>query len=385
MPDHQTYHPQSVDDVIGIIAQAIETGEKLDLRGGGTKAAMGAPNAASIVDMRGLSGIVDYDPAELVMTVRAGTPLAEVEALLLAHNQMLAFEPFDHGPVFGAPAGSATIGGIIAAGVAGSRRLSRGGARDYLLGFKAVSGRAEAFLAGAKVTKNVTGYDLPKLACNSWGRLFALTELNLKTLPRSETSLTVAVDGMDVAAAVALMSRAMGSQASISAAAHNPLGGGVTAVRIGGFGPSVMARKAMLLALVDRPGQARVMEPAEADAFWAAYRTLSPLAGAALLWRVMTPPKRATDMLAALAPHDATWMMDWAGGLLWLACADAPAVRQAAQSVGGHAQLARAPEAVRQTTAMLHPQASSLAALETRVRRAFDPVGVFETGRFWDI
>lgn len=384
----RTIHtPQSVEDLTELIASAAAHGDRLELRGGGTKADMGVPCDNALVDMRGFAGIIDYDPAELVLSVNAGTPLAEVEALLLEHNQMLAFEPFDHGPVFNKAAGNATIGGVVAAGVAGSRRLSRGGTRDHLLGFKAVSGRGEAFVGGAKVTKNVTGYDLPKLACGSWGRLFALTELNLKTLPRSEVSVTLALDGLAPRAAIHAMSLALGSQASVSAAAHQPRGGtqgqAVTALRLGGFGPSVIARRAILAERLNEVGAIRMMEASEADIFWRDFKTAEPLPDALPLWRVIVPPRHAPTVIDTLVPLGATWIMDWAGGLLWVSC-DAVAVRDAAAAVGGHAQLLRAPEALRRTVACLHPQPRGIAALETKVRRAFDPAGVFETARFLD-
>ena len=371
----ETLCPGSPEDLAELIAEVHAKGGRLTLCGGGSKASIGAPTEAARVDMRGLSGVVDYDPAELVLTVKPGTPLAEVETLLASQGQMLAFEPFDHGPIFGRPAGAATIGGVIAAGVAGSRRLSRGQARDHLLGFKAVSGRGEMFVAGAKVTKNVTGYDLPKLACGSWGRLFAMTELNIKTLPRSETTLTLALDGLSPGAAVEAMSRACGSQASASAAAHQD---GVTALRLSGFAPSVAARRALLEGILEGAGHLRVMEPAEAADFWNGLKTITALADSPLLWRVVVAPRRAAQIIAALG--DARWLMDWAGGMLWVGCG--VDVRTVAEAAGGHAQLIRAPVDMRSQIPAFHPRPSALAALETRVRLSFDPHGVFETGRF---
>ena len=137
--------PETLEDLTRIIADAVATGGKLELRGAPTSSLLPPPRQAQAVDMRGFAGIIDYDHAELVLTVGAGTPLAEIQAAVAERGQMLAFEPFDHGPVFGQPEGAATIGGVVAAGVSGSRRLSRGGARDHLLGFKAVSGRGSTF------------------------------------------------------------------------------------------------------------------------------------------------------------------------------------------------------------------------------------------------
>lgn len=383
------YRPDTSADLVALIAAARDAGTRLDLRGGGSKADFGAPPAGpvTVVDMRGFAGVVDYDPAELVLTVRPGTPLREVEDLLAAHGQMLAFEPFDHGPIHGQPVGAATIGGVIAAGVAGSRRLSRGGARDHLLGFKAVSGHAEAFAAGAKVTKNVTGYDLPKLACGSRGRLFALTELNIKTLPRPEMQLTLALDGLSAQATVAAMSRAIGSQASVAAAAHQPVPG-VTALRLEGFAPSVAARHALLADRLRDFAAIRVMEPGEADRFWQGIAHVGPLDDAPVLWRVVVPAARAPELIDALDDGAVHWLMDWAGGLVWIGCDEAMAqadlVRAVAEKASGHADLVRANQELRRTIPARHPLPHGLAALEARVRRAFDPDWVFETGRFGD-
>ncbi|HEX4097529.1 MAG TPA: FAD-binding protein, partial [Caulobacteraceae bacterium] len=235
--------PGSIEGLARTIAGLAEAGRKVEIRGGGSKADIGAPRQAEIVEMAGFSGILDYDPAELVLTCGAGTPLVEIEAVVAERRQMLAFEPFDHGPMFGRGEGAATIGGIIAAGVSGPRRLSRGGVRDHLLGFKAVSGRGEVFVGGGKVVKNVTGYDLCKVMAGSWGRLAALTEVSLKVLPRPEVELSLAARRLDAGKAVALMAQAMGSKADVAAAAHAPA---LTVLRLEGFGPSVQARVKLL-------------------------------------------------------------------------------------------------------------------------------------------
>jgi glycolate oxidase FAD binding subunit len=384
-----TLKPASAADLIDAIADAARHGTRLAIAGGGSKAAIGAPAPdATPLDMTGFAGVIDYDPAELVLTVGAGTPLAEIQALVAGAGQMLAFEPFDHGPIFGRAAGMATIGGIVAAGVAGSRRLSAGGVRDHLLGFRAVSGRGEAFVAGAKVVKNVTGYDLPKLACGSWGRLFALTELTLKTLPAARACATRAIAGLDPQQAQKVMALAMGSQADVSAAAHIPAHvrseGALTAIRIAGFGPSVVARCAMLDRLLAEHGPVLPLSDSEADAFWSGLRTLAPLGGSAPLWRINVPPSAGPQIVASL-PADAGWMFDWAGGLIWVAFEGPPfMLRTAAEAAGGHAALVRAPADMRARISALHPQPKGVAALEARVRRAFDPQSIFETGRFRD-
>lgn len=367
-------HPRDAADLSQILADAAANGGKIELSGGGTKADFGAPREAVTVSLRALAGVVDYDPAELVLTVRPGTLLADVETLVAAEGQMLAFEPWG--------AAGATIGGTVAAGVAGSRRVTAGSARDHLLGFTAVSGRGVAFVAGAKVVKNVTGYDLPKLLAGSWGRLAAMTELTLKVLPRPRVSVTLVAEGLDPRSAHAAMACALGSNAEVSAAAH--LRRGVTLVRVAGFAPSVEARCAALPGLLSAHCALRRMEEAEALPLWAEAMTGGSLSGA-VRWRVHLPPRKAADLVQRLEPLGADWAMDWGGGRLWLAHdAESLAVREEAAQLDGEATLVRAGAELRTQICALHPPALGVAALERRVRAAFDPDGIFATGRFME-
>lgn len=379
--------PTDADQLRDAIADAARAGTPLEIRGGGTKAAIGAPRNAAILDMSGFSGVIDYDPPELVLTVKACTPLAEIQALVASERQMLAFEPWDHGPLFGQPA-RATIGGVVAAGVAGPRRVTGGSARDHLLGFEGVSGRGEYFVGGAKVVKNVTGYDLPKLLTGSWGRLAAMTQLTLKVLPQARMVVTLVADGLDHRVAHAAMARALGSHADVSAAAHLPAqvngGTALTLFRLAGFEPSVAARAALLPDLLRDHAPLRRLEPAAAELLWDGVRQASPL-GEGTLWRVHVPPSRACAFIDVLEPAGARWLFDWGGGLIWLVFAgDAALVRRSAEAAGGHAALVRAPDEMRACVPAQHPRARGVMALEARVRRAFDPAGIFETGRFLD-
>lgn len=381
------WQPMDENELVDAIAGAGASGTRLAISCGGSKADVGRRVDAQPLSMAGIAGIVDYDPAELVLTVRPGTPLAEVQALVASQRQMLAFEPYDHGPIFARAAGASSIGGVVAAGVAGSRRVSAGGARDHLLGLRAVSGRGEAFVAGAKVVKNVTGYDLPKLAAGSWGRLFAISEMTLKVLPRPETVSTLAVVGLNPARAAQMMAVAMGSQAELAAIVHIPAdlrdGDALTLFRVEGFGPSVVARCAMLDKLLGSMVAVDRLNDAQAAELWDGVRTLRFLPSDGPLWRVNIPPSGMNAVVSTLQPLGARWLADWAGGLLWLAFdGDAHLVREAARQAGGHAMLLRGPPDLRAVTPAFHPQPPILAALEERVRRAFDPLCLFETGRF---
>jgi len=385
----RTLAPATTPELCEAIAAAAAAGGHLEIRGGGSKAEIGAQRHETLLDLRGFSGIVDYDPAELVLTVRPATALTEVERLLASEDQALAFEPWDHGPLFGHPAGAATIGGVIAAAVAGPARLSRGAARDHLLGIKAVSGRAEAFVAGGRVVKNVTGYDVPKLMAGSWGRLAALTELTLKVGPRAHSSATMALEGLGASEAIAAMARAMGSALEISAAAHlspqvHP-GRALTLLRLQGFERSVEARCAQVPTLLREFGSVQRLGEPEADGLWRAIREAAPLPSGGPLWRIQVPPSGASAVIQTLEPLGAQWFCDWAGALIWISLeGHAVRIRETAEAVGGHAMLVRAARDLRNTVPALHPRTPAVTALEARIRRAFDPAGVFETARFLD-
>lgn len=374
----------TAQDAAKIVIDSVAAGRKLDVRGRGTKADIGAPSReGAVLDVSGIAGIVDYDPAELVLTVRPGTPLAEVEALLAEHRQMLAFEPLDPGGLTGSGAG-ATIGGTVAAGFAGSRRLTRGGARDHLLGFTAVSGRGETFVAGGKVVKNVTGYDLPKIFAGSWGRLGVITEMTLKVLPAPREQVTHAVMGLSPQAAYSAMAGAMGSTAEVAAAAYRPTGpdgkASVTAFRLEGIAPSIAARIPVLAAALD--GMA--LRPLEDDAgIWAGVNGLHAARERSQIWRIVLPARTMPTLAATLEANGETWLADWAGGLIWTTWSMQPGqLRELVKPLEGHAMLMRAHATERSTVPAFHPLPPLLAQLEYRVRRAFDPAGVFENGRF---
>ncbi|MBW8816609.1 MAG: FAD-binding protein, partial [Caulobacterales bacterium] len=343
---------------------------------------------ATVLEMTGFSSVIDYDPAELVLTVGAGARLSEVEALVASHGQALAFDPFDHGPLFNESAGASTIGGIIAAGVAGPRRLTKGAARDHLLGFEAVSGRGERFIGGAKVVKNVTGFDLPKLMAGSWGRLAALTQVTLKVLPRPKAQHTKLVTGLDVRDALRLIAKVMRSTAEVGAAAHIPCaaaygGRPVTALLLEGFPSSVEARCEMLDDLLEGCAQAATIEGEACAGFWREIATAKPLGHERPLWRIVAPASRAPAIAQSLGLRPEDQLFDWAGGLLWIAYDGDPArVRAAAEAADGQAMLVRAPAPMRPSTPAFHPPAPGVASLQSRVRHAFDPLCVFETGRF---
>ena len=400
--------PRDAAEVEEAINWALAGGKALEILGRGSKRAIGrAAQWDATLDVSGLSGVTLYEPAELVLSARAGTPLAEIEALVAANGQELAFEPIDYGPLLGVSA-TGTVGGALSANLSGPRRIKAGAARDHFLGVSAVSGRGETFKSGGRVVKNVTGYDLCKLLAGSWGTLAAMTDVTIKTLPRAETETTVLVFGLDDAAAGKVMAAVMGSFADASAAAHLPARlaariaeiaaahGAVTAFRLEGVAPSVVHRKGVLEELATSsgaPGLCALGESAS-RALWRAIRDVAPFAadgpsGARPIWRISVAPSRGAAIGRALAEKaQAEILYDWAGGLIWAALppsddAGASRVRPAVAAAGGHATLIRAPVAARATVDVFEPQPQALAALTRRVRESFDPRGVLNAGRMW--
>ncbi len=406
MPEHD-FRPRDAAEVERAIQWALGEGKTLEVVGRGSKRAIGrAAQWDATLDLSALSGVTLYEPEELVLSAKAGTPLAEIEALVAASRQELAFEPMDHAAVLGVTAGSASIGGVLAANLSGPRRIKAGAARDHFLGVTAVSGRGETFKSGGRVVKNVTGYDICKLLAGSWGTLAAMTDVTIKTLPRAETEATVLVLKLDDATARKVMTAATGSFADVSAAAHLPVTVAaripetapaqvaVTAFRLEGVAPSVTERKKVLEKLLGPFGTLGSLDEASSRALWRAVRDVTPFAaqgpsGSRDVWRISTAPTQGPEVGRALADQtDAELIYDWAGGLVWLALpasdnARAPQVRAAVAAAGGHATLIRAPVAVRAAVEVFSPEAPPLAALTARVRQSFDPRGVLNPGRMW--
>lgn len=399
------FRPDSTEAVAAVLAAASAAGTGVAVIGHGSRAIIGRPAGdADVLDLSGLAGILSYEPEELVISARAGTPVAEIEARLAAMGQHLACEVPDFAALLGTTPGRGTLGGLVATNLCGSRRLSCRSIRDSVLGVTAVTGAGEVFRAGGKVVKNVTGFDIPRLLAGSWGALAVMTEITLGLTPAPESDLTLAFAGLEDAAAVALMTRALGAGVDVAAAAHvpapaaaalagNPAGARpVTLLRLEGIAVSVAARAERLIrALADAGAPVRIISP-EAGALWRAVRDVIPFAGAQArpVWRVSVAPTRGAELAAAVAAaHPGTdALYDWAGGLVWLrlleaaADAGAEAVRAAVTTVGGgHATLVRADAETRGRVAVFQPRAPGVAALEARVKGRFDPARILEPGR----
>ena len=387
-----THQPATESDFCAIVADARAKKTPLAIEGGGTRAGLGRPTqTAETLSTRGLNGVVFYEPAEMVICARAGTPLADIEALLAERKQILPFEPPDHRRLYGS-SGAPTIGAIAACNLAGARRISAGAARDSLIGVRFVNGAGEAIKSGGRVMKNVTGLDLVKLSAGAHGTLGALTEVTFKLLPTPETGATLVINGLDDARAIEALAQALGSPFEVSGAAHLPAGVGgdeaCTLLRIENFEASVAYRIAELRKLV---GGDVTLDDSASRALW---RDIGECAFFAspderAIWRVSTAPSRAPDLVRLVQRNGAVvHFYDWGGGLVWLAVeatgdAREKDVRAAVAACGGHAMLVRAPDEIRARVDVFQPLAAPLMKLTRDVKASFDPDGVLNPGRMY--
>jgi len=407
-----TLKVRDAKDVEDAVRAAVASEQPLEIIGHGSKRAIGHPMATNaVLDLSALNAVTAYEPNELIITVQAGAPLADVQSLIDAKNQQFAFEPMDPSVLLGT-AQPGTIGGMSGAGLAGPRRIKAGGARDHLLGAHAVSGFGDSFKTGGRVVKNVTGYDLCKLLTGSWGTLAVMTEVTLKVMPKPESERTLVLRGLDAVTANKAMTAALGSPFDVSGAAHLPSqvvqagtrplaalgasGQATTLVRLEGIAASAAHRATSLSQALSAYGTVEQLADDASLAIWAGLRDVAPFAangarGAWPVWRIVCPPASGGGLGQALAQDSGGEVIyDWGGGLIWLAVppsenakpdAQAALVRDRVEAAGGHATLIRAPEEVRRTIDVFQPQAVGLAALGERVRKSFDPKSILNRGR----
>ena len=408
-----TLKVRDAQDVEQVVRAAIASEQPLEIVGHGTRRQIGQPMATNaLLDVSALNAVSAYEPNELIITVQTGAPLADVLSLIDSKNQQFAFDPMDTSALLGMP-GNGTIGGMIGVGLAGPRRIKAGGARDHLLGARAVSGFGDSFKTGGRVVKNVTGYDLCKLLTGSWGTLAVMTEVTLKVMPKPESERTLMLRGLDDLVANRAMTAALGSPFDVSGAAHLPNsafrpaegaladlgskilgspGQPVTLIRLEGIAASVADRAKSLGKTLTAFGSVDIVQDAASAAVWASLRDVRPFAAAGALgawpvWRIVCPPASGGALGQALARDTGGDVIyDWGGGLIWAALppkpdAQAALVRQRVDAVGGHAMLIRASEPVRRNVDVFHPHAGGVALLSERVRLSFDPKAILNRGR----
>jgi glycolate oxidase FAD binding subunit len=373
--------------VIDFVRAARADRAPFEIVAGGTRRSVGKPLSDSkggdlpLLDVSGLSGIIKYEPEELIVTAAPATPLAEITAVLADRNQRLGFDPADWSRLLSSN-GVATLAGAASCDASGSGRLRHGGARDSLLAFAGVNGLGESFRGGAKVVKNVTGFDLPKLVCGAYGTLSVLTELTFRVYPKPQHSAILCLSDVTPEAGFAALRKIAHSALEPAGLAYLPasmlseVGQGAALIKLEGAAAPLEEKIALAHGLLGN-----AMHRIEGDMFAAigCGEKFAALPGD--VWRVMVAPSDAPHVAKELNVKH--WLGDWAGGLIWLAAppSDAARIRAIAAGVQGQAMLLRASAESRAIHGLYAPQPAALAQLNRAVKAAFDPLSLFNPGR----
>jgi glycolate oxidase FAD binding subunit len=397
--------PDTVEELAYLVAEAADTRTPLEVMGRGTKREVGRPvQYGAVLSTENLTGIQLYEPSELVLVARAGTPIGQIEQALTEHDQEMPFEPIDLGPVLGFGRGQGTVGGMVATNFSGSRRVLSGSVRDHVLGVQAVNGSGETIRAGGRVMKNVTGYDLSRALSGSWGTLAVMTEVAIKVLPAQREVRTVLCFGLADPNGIEALCLAMGTPFEVSGTVHMHAGlaerlsdqeianagASVTAIRVENFPASARYRSSRLKQMLQAYAPALELDTLRSRAFWDEIRTLKMFQKSDRpLWRISTVPTAAAKLVHNLARKiDVRVLYDWSGGLVWLETppisdAGAVEIRRNLAEIGGHATLIRAEAPARAAIDVFQPLDKPVMALTASLKRAFDPVGILNPGRMY--
>ncbi len=397
--------PDTVEELAYLVAEAADTRTPLEVMGRGTKREVGRPvQYGAVLSTENLTGIQLYEPSELVLVARAGTPIAQIEQALTEHDQEMPFEPIDLGPVLGFGRGQGTVGGMVATNFSGSRRVLSGSVRDHVLGVQAVNGSGETIRAGGRVMKNVTGYDLSRALSGSWGTLAVMTEVAIKVLPAQREVRTVLCFGLADPNGIEALCLAVGTPFEVSGTVHMHAelaerlsdqeianaGASVTAIRVENFPASARYRSSRLKQMLQAYAPALELDTLRSRAFWDEIRTLKMFQKSDRpLWRISTVPTAAAKLVHNLARKiDVRVLYDWSGGLVWLETppisdAGAVEIRRNLAEIGGHATLIRAEAPARAAIDVFQPLDKPVMALTASLKRAFDPVGILNPGRMY--
>jgi glycolate oxidase FAD binding subunit len=399
----QTILPEDEGELCAAVKHAAENLRQLEIVSSGTKRLMGRPvEAEQRLDMSKFSGIVSYEPDELIFTAKAATPLKEVEAALGEKRQMLPFAPADWAPLFGETSGRSTLAGMVATNACGARKVKAGAVRDHLIGCRFVNGSGEPIKAGGRVVKNVTGFDLPKIMCGAFGTLGALTELTFRVVPRPPRAPAIAIrnctpeDGLSFlrqAARLALEPTGLAylpttvcSQSDAAVSAGLAETNGVALIRVEGAEDPVIDKIARLRTHFSKQDVTALEDDVTRALFHEIENGVPFIESNSDIWRVFVPASHAHA--AATQSEASFWYADWAGEGLWLGL---PASREVAERIrditgqfGGHATLMRAAKNARARLAVFEPETPARAALSRSIKMAFDPLRILNPGRMYE-
>jgi len=401
-------HPENIDQLVDLVQGGLASDKPFSISGQNTRAGFGNASQTEVnicADM--IKGIIEYDPAELVMQAKAGTPLSDIEDALSGNNQHLAFEPPKLGRLYDKNSGSGTIGGAFMANLSGPRRFTAGAALDHILGVKAVSGRGEIYKSGGNVIKNVTGYDLSKLLTGSWGTLSIVTELSFKVLPAPPVSISIALEGLEINAALGLLSSLAQSALDLTGLAFIP-GETLTSsnaevfsshienlllIRLEGSSTSVRERINALHQMVPESMTAIQYEDEQSRCLWKIIGDLDLLNSAGkenCIVKLSIPPARAPEIVNILSTfEECLWFVDAAGACIWLSLENDKApvnirqLRAALANNGGSVVLYRAPDIIKQQVGIFSDMSDGLWALTHRLKDSFDPKNILNPHRLF--
>lgn len=386
------HKPATEEEAATIVRAAKQAGHSLRIAGGGTRSDIGqAITPDATLSTEEMSGITLYEPSEMVLSAKAGTPLFKIQSALKENRQMLAFEPMDHRPLFGST-GEPTIGAIAAGNISGPRRIAGGAARDSLIGVRFVNGKGEIIKNGGRVMKNVTGLDLVKLQAGAWGTLGLLTEVTFKLLPAPEKQATLVLSGLDDETGVKALCAAAATPFEPTGLSHLPAGCGApqarTLIRLEGFATQVDYRAARLTKILKPYGDTTRIEGKDHDELWCSIKNVEFLGSPreTAIWRLSARPTSAPNTVAVIQQAvDCSYFFDWSGGLIWLATnedddAGEETIRFAVNAADGHATLVRGSQSLRKHIDVFEPQPAPVAALSSGIKNSFDPGQVFNPG-----
>jgi glycolate oxidase FAD binding subunit len=381
--------PRTEAEVAAAVLDARAAKAPLSIEGGGTKRGLGRPSQTErTLSLKGLSGITLYEPSEMVIGAWAGTPLAEVQKTLDEKGQMLAFEPPDYRLLLGST-GEPTVGGMVASGHAGPRRIMAGGVRDSLIGVRFVNGHGETIKNGGRVMKNVTGLDLVKLQAGAYGTLGVLTEVIFKVVPKPEMVMTLQIEGLTrYASAVDAMSKALQSPYEVTGAAHwdgrTFAGADLTFLRLEGFPEQLSYRREKLRTLLS---EHEIIDHGWKEDLWKEIAEPKPISdwNVECVWKVSVPPSKAAAFITEV---DLLASLDWGGGLVWTWAwkadeALAAKIHTAAARHGGFATLVKAPDEFRARVNVFQPLDPAIQKLQAGLKTSFDPDGILNPGRMY--
>ncbi len=402
---NEHFYPETEQQAHDLVRWVVAEDKTISIQGKNTKQGFGLQvNADCVMGMERLSGILEYHPEELVMTALPGTPLAEITGALSKHNQYLAFEPPALNRMYHVD-DEGTIGGVFIGNLAGPRRFKTGGARDHILGVRAINGRGEIWKSGGKVIKNVSGYDMSKLLAGSWGTLSVVTELTFKVLPAPAVSRSLAVWGLSARLGSALLAQAISTPCEPSGLAYLPAetlsttgkddiskpGESLTLIRLEGTELSVNERMQSIRKWLPGPSQYSIFEQAESLSAWewiGDARLLADQKRTPSIMKISLPPASAWNLTRFIDElNGCLWYLDAAGGWIWVGICHAggedklQTIRREVNTLGGAAILYRAPEAMKQRTGIYSFADSSVKRMNGKIKAGFDPGNIFNPGR----